>query len=235
MKKISCISCSNTHCFIKEHCSSNKTISDLKKIQTTFKQGHNIITKGLPVLGIFFIQKGKVKIFSIGLNGRPQIVRFANDGHILGHRGLGNEVYPISAVAMEDSLICFIENNKLYELFMSNPEFTLGLVKFYSRELLKVENRIKNIAQMNTRKKIAEALLLILNDFGLNEQNELNVPFTREDIANTAGTNADQVVRQLSDFAEEGIIAKRGRKIVILNLEGLKKIISAHSPKMIKR
>lgn len=235
MKKINCTSCVNTHCFIQQHCSPEAILS-LKKFQMTFKKGQNIITEGFPVLGIFFIQKGKVKVFSTGLNGRQQIVRFAADGHILGHRGYGlNDVYPISAVAMEDSTICFIENDELYKIFMGNPAFTIGIMMFYSRELLKVETRIKNIAQMNIREKVADALLMVMENFGLNEYKELDIPLTREDIANIVGTNTEQVSRQISDFEQEGLIAKRGRKIIISDYERLGKIISAYNPKRIKK
>lgn len=229
MKKTTCELCADTNCFIKMYCSPEwiQEISS-SKYQINFKQNQKIISEGEPVLGIFFIQCGKVKVYSTGLEGREQIVRFANDGHILGHRGLGNDVYPISAVAMEDSVICFVLNEKLNEMFMANPKFSVGLMMFYSRELRKIEIRMKNIAHMNIREKMAEALLLLLENFGVTKENELNVLFTRDDIASSVGTNVEQVSRQLTEFEEEGFIEKRGRKIAILKTEGLKKIISKH-------
>jgi CRP-like cAMP-binding protein len=233
-EKISCKSCLNSNCFVLQFCSPEwiETI-DHKKYQTLYKQGQNIIHEASPVLGIFFIQNGKTKVLSTGLTGRQQIVRFANDGHILGHRGVGNDVYPISVVAMEDSVVCFIENNVLHDVFMNNPQFTYGLMMFYSRELRKMEDRMKNLAQMNIREKIAESLLLVNEVFGVNEKNELNVHFTREDIANVAGTTAEQVVRQITDFEEEKLIGKSGRKIALTNIAGLRKIINDHNPHLI--
>jgi len=233
-EKISCSSCLNSNCFVLQFCSPEwiKAI-DKQKYQTLYTKGQNIIHEGSPVLGIFFIQKGKTKVLSTGLTGRQQIVRFANDGHILGHRGVGNDVYPISVVAMEDSIVCFIENSVLHEVFMNNPEFTYGLMMFYSRELRKMEDRMKNLAQMNIREKIAESLLLIYEIFGVNNLKELDIQFTREDIANVAGTTAEQVVRQFTDFEEEKLIAKSGRKIALLNIDALRKIISDHNPHLI--
>ena len=233
-EKISCSSCLNTNCFVLQFCTPEWIeLIDKEKYQTFYKQGQNIIHEGSPVLGIYFIQKGKTKVLSTGLTGSQQIVRFANDGHILGHRGVGNDVYPISVVAMEDSVVCFIENNVLHDVFMSNPKFTYGLMMFYSRELRKMEDRMKNLAQMNIREKIAESLLLVHEVFGVNAANELNVHFTREDIANVAGTTAEQVVRQITDFEEDGFITKSGRKIVLLDLVGLRKIIYDHNPHFI--
>lgn len=225
MSTINCEFCVNTGCFVKL-CSPEwvRQIDELKD-QTSYKKDQNIITEGSQVLGVFFIQKGKVKVFSIGLNGREQIVRFAADGHILGHRGIGHDVYPINAVAMEDSLICFVENDTLNEMFLANPRFTVQLMMYYSCELRKLENRIKNIAQMNIREKIADTLLLMYESFGVNKNNELNVPFSREDIADVAGSTRQQVVMQLTEFEKEGLIEKHGKKIAFHNIQELQKII----------
>ena len=227
MEKTSCELCTNTNCFVKMYCSEEwiQKISS-SKFQVVYKQNQNIIREGELILGMFFIQKGKVKVYSTGLESRQHIVRYASDGHILGHMGLGIEKYSISAVAMEDSLICFIENDMLNEMFVANSKLSIGLMMYYSRELRKSETRMKNIAQMNVKEKVAEALLLMIEIFGLNKENELNVPFSREDIASSVGTNVESVSRQLTLLEEaEGFIEKRGRKIAILNAEGLKKII----------
>ena len=229
MKKTSCESCESS-CLIQKYCSPEWVRKmDQIKCQLFFKQNQDIVNENSPILGGFFVQSGKVKIYSTGLNQRQQIVRFANPGHIIGHRGAEKERYPIGAKAMDDSVVCFIENKVLDELFEGNPKFVQELMKFYSRELRKIENRMKNLGQMNTREKISEALLLMWENFGLTEQNELNVPFTREDIANIAGTNAEQVMKQLTEFEQEGFISKAGRKIEILNLEGLKNIIKKYN------
>lgn len=234
MVTIDCKSCINIHCFIHKNLTP-EWIKNYVKFQISFKQGQHIIVEGTPVLGIYFILIGKVKIFFTGINGKQQIVRFANDGHIIGHRGLGNDIYPISAIAMEDSTICFIDNETLNEMFLSNPKFTFDMMMFYSRELRKMENRMKNIAQMNVREKVADTLLLLVENFGLNADNEIDVTFNREDIANTAGTNVEQVTRQLSDFTSEGLIVKQGKKIAIANQDGLKKIISQHNNHVITK
>ena len=111
--------------------------------------------------------------------------------------------------------------------------FVVELMKFYSQELCKIEIRMKNLGQMNTREKISEALLLLLKNFGLNEQNRLDVPFTREDIANIAGTTAEQVMTQLTEFEKNGLILKEGREIKMLNFTGLQNIIAKFNQSLI--
>jgi CRP-like cAMP-binding protein len=50
------------------------------------------------------------------------------------------------------------------------------------------------------------------------------VELTREDIASLVGTATETTIRLLSDLKSEGIIATRGKKIMILNEKALKAI-----------
>jgi CRP-like cAMP-binding protein len=226
MNDVNCKSCANADCFVK-WC-SRKWIQQIDKCkcQSLYRKNQNIIIEGSVVFGVFFIQKGKVKVYSTGINGREQIVRFASDGHILGHRGIGSDHYPISAAAMEDSHICFIENDTLNEMFFANPKFSIEMMMYYSRELRKLENRVKYIAQMNIREKTAEALLLLLEIFGIDKNKELNVTFSRDEIASTAGSTRQQVTMQLTEFERDGFIEKHGKRIALFNIESLRLLIS---------
>ncbi|MBI4931587.1 MAG: Crp/Fnr family transcriptional regulator [Bacteroidetes bacterium] len=226
-KKISCKTCSNLHCFIRENLSEKWIdVVDSSKQQLWYNKEQLIIKQGAPVTGMYFIQQGKVKVVANGYMGHEQIVRLATDGHILGHRGLGHDVYPISAVAMETSLVCFLDNATLNNSFMQNPQLPMALMMFYSRELRKMELRMKYLGQMNVREKIAEALLYINSVFGTSpDDGALNLPSCRQEIACLTGTNTDQVTKQLKDFANEKLIVKLKRRIKLINPKGLEKIV----------
>lgn len=212
---------------IKKNCSPAwlETV-DQKKYQIPFKANQSVFSLFAPVFGVYFIQTGTVKIFLTGANGNKQIVRFASQGHLFGHRGSKNETYGFNASSMNDSVICFIENHLLNDLFENNPMFSVSVMMYYSQELRKMENRLKNMAQMCIREKISDAINMLWESFGTNKNHELEVPRIREVIADIAGTNIEQVSRQISDFEVEGIIQRRGKKIVLKDPEKLKKILS---------
>jgi CRP-like cAMP-binding protein len=226
-KKISCKICNTLHCFIRENLSEKWIdIVDSSKQQVLYKEEQLIVRQGEPVAGMYFIRQGKVKVVTSGYQGQEQIVRLATDGHVIGHRGLGNDVYPISAAAMTNSLICFVDNAALSDAFIQNPKFPLALMMFYSRELRKMELRMKYLGQMNVREKIAEALLYIHKVFGISpEDGALNISSCRQEIACFAGINNDQVTKQLKDFSNENLVVKRKRRIRLINPRGLEKIV----------
>lgn len=228
-KNISCKECLNKNCLIRANCSVEwLNILSNSKYHFIQKQGQYIFIEGNPVFGIYFIKEGKVKIASSGQGNKEQIVRLARDGHILGHRGLGGDFYPVSAVAMEDTSLCFIENKILYDAFMANPKFTYELMMFYSNELRKVETRMKHLTQMNVREKTADALLFIRNAFGFEKDNQtLGIAISREEIADLAGTSVGQIIHNLSDFEKEKMILKKGKKILITDEKKLSGIVSS--------
>lgn len=232
-RKTNCKTCNNNHCFVKQHTTPEwLSVIDSKKSQSLYKKGYDVIREDATVAGIYFIQQGRVKVLRTGWQGRQQIVRLANDSHIIGHCGYGGEIYPIRATAMDDSMICFVDNVTVNDAMMHNPKFALAMIMFYSRELRKTEIRMMYLGQMNVREKVAEALLLLKATFGINStDSSLNVRISRQDIADIAGTTANRVTTQLNEFENEKLITRAKRKIIINNVAALRKIVSAFNVK----
>jgi CRP-like cAMP-binding protein len=223
----SCEDCQATDCFIKKYCTkeSINLISDLKET-SVYRENQYIAYEGNAVLGLFFIKSGKSKIISSGLAGKTQVVRLAKTGGIIGHRGYGGDKYPISAVAIEESTICFIDNDTIYKAFMDNPQLTFELMMYYSKELRKSEAKIKSQAQMNVREKVADSILSCDTLFNENLEYPFSIHLSRQDLANLAGINTEQLSRILSEFKREGIIAVSKNEICVENIDLLKEIIS---------
>ena len=134
--RIECYECKNEKCFIKQGCFGewlNKINSN--KNLLLYKKGNYIFSEGEPIYGIYFIQHGGIKVVTTSLHGRKQIVRLAKEGQILGHRGVGRTYYYFNAVALMDSLVCFVENELFYDACMNCPKFAYNLIFFYASEL----------------------------------------------------------------------------------------------------
>lgn len=226
-KKIDCHSCETTQCFVKSCSSDYISKLDKKKNQILLKNGQYIFQEGSPVFGIYFIQKGNVKIVKAGIEEKNQIVRLASIGHILGHKGGGRETYPINAIALNETRVCFLTNEVLYEAFKNNFEFAFSIMMFYSKELRLSELRTAYFAQMTVFEKVVYTLLYILKNIKANkaEKNIISI-FSRQEIANIAGTNSEQVSRVVSALKKQNILSTEGKKIIIERKRELKALIS---------
>ncbi len=230
LKGISCVDCVNESCLIKKNLLSSTVFnfSD-KKTEIKCKKGQQFIIEGAPVNGLFFVLKGKVKVYRTGINGREQIVRFANEGEIIGHRGFGTEeYYSIGAIALEDTILCYFSKNILQEALKKEPSFTYDLMLFYADELNRSEAKVKTISQMTVRERVVDTLLYIHRKFS-NKNEFLDLPLSRKEYADYAGTTEEQVIRIFSALKKENLIATKGKKICIVNLALLKQEISEHN------
>ena len=225
----SCNFCSNLNCLIKknlDNLTSLSFIDDKKTIRC--KKGQQFIIEGAPVNGLFFILKGVVKVFRTGINGREQIVRFAREGEIIGHRGFGTEeYYTIGAIALQDAVLCYFSKDDLQQALLENPKFAYDMMLFYANELNKSESKVKSISQMTVRERVIDTLLFVYRKFG-ELRGFLNLPLSRKEYADYAGTTEEQVIRIFSLLKKEGLITARGKKIGIPDLQNLKNEISEH-------
>jgi CRP-like cAMP-binding protein len=196
-----------------------------EKDYRNYKRGDILYQEGNRISGFFCINSGIIKVFKTGFDGKEQIIRFAKAGEIIAYRSvLSSEPACTSAKVIEDCQVCFIPSEILISLIKTNAEFSLDLLKLACHELGEANSFITDIAQKTVRERLAEILLLLVTDFGLDENNYLNISLTREELANIVGTATESVIRLLSEFKTDKLVELNGRKIKILNKKGLEKI-----------
>lgn len=226
----SCASCDNKNCLINKNINiiNDPTFID-EKNTLKCKKGQQFIMEGAPVNGLFFILEGTVKVFRTGINGREQIVRFAKEGEIIGHRGFGTEeYYSIGAIALQDAVLCYFSKDNLQEALLKSPKFSYDMMLFYANELNRSENKVKSISQMTVRERVIDMLLYIHRKFG-DLRGFLNLPLSRKEYADYTGTTEEQVIRIFSALKKEKLIIAQGKKIGITSVQDLKNEISEHN------
>jgi len=224
-----CNLCEGENCLVRKY--SDVLLNNDTDQNTVLKckKGQQFIIEGAPVNGLFFIKKGTVKVFRTGINGREQIVRFAKDCEIIGHRGFGTqEYYSIGAIALQDTELYYFSKEYLQKILLENPSITYDMMLFYANELNRSENKVKSISQMTVRERVIDTLLYIYRKFG-NLRGFLNLPLSRKEYADYAGTTEEQVIRVFSTLKKEGLITAKGKKIGINNVQNLKNEISEHN------
>ncbi|MCO6460133.1 MAG: Crp/Fnr family transcriptional regulator [Saprospiraceae bacterium] len=188
-----------------------------------YKKGQYLFTQFSRPVGLFCIYTGKIKLSTIGTDGKEQIIRLAKDGDIIGYRALMTEEHHrLSAIALEDSSVCLIEKDFFVKLAFQEPQLSKRVFKLISEDLRKAEEQIVSLSQKNVRERIAEALLFLKATYGLEADGKtLSVRLSREDFADYIGTSTESVIRLLSELNSSGIIELVGKKILINDIERL--------------
>ncbi len=188
-----------------------------------YKKNLIVYKEGARIKGCYYVYSGIVKIYQTGLEGKEQIIKFEQEGDIFGFRSvILQEPACTSVETLSDVVLCYIPDSILLHLIKSNPGFAYELMQIACKELGDSNHYIKNIAQKSVKKRLAEVLLRIASDFGIEKDGTLKLNISREDLSNFVGTATETVIRLLSDYKTEGLVESKGRKIKLLDIEKLK-------------
>lgn len=221
--KRSKMECDLQTCFMCKIC-LKEWIPAIGSNRKTFevKKGEKFLEEGEKVTGVYFVFDGVIKVHK-KWGDKELIVRFANKGAIIGHRGLGthSNVYPISATALESSTVCFIPLEFFTSSLKVNNEFTYNLMLFFADELQESERKMRNQVHLSVKGRVAQSIINLKNQFGMTDDGDLIFSLTRQDLASYAGATYETVFRMMNELKEEKSLDVIGKGIRILDLEKL--------------
>lgn len=134
------------------------------------------------------------------------------------------ENYLTDAAAFESSTVCMIPMTTVNEILRHNYKLCKFFIKQLSVDLGIADERTVNLTQKHIRGRLAESLAFLIDSYGLEEDNTINIYLAREDLANLSNMTTSNAIRTLSNFVNEKVIALDGRKIKIIDEEKLRKI-----------
>lgn len=223
--KLPCLICpGREHSMFKDLPETDlKTISQ-NKTCIKYKKGQTLFYEGTRPMGLFCVNSGKVKVYKVSSEGKEQIIKLAKPGDFLGYRALiSDEFYNSSATVIEEGAICYIPQEDFIQVLHNNFEFFKLMAGKMAHELGKTEKKLMALAQKSVRERLAATLLMLKDNYGVDgvERDLINIALSREDLANIIGTATETVIRLLSDFKTQQLISLQGKKIKILDTEGL--------------
>ncbi len=215
--------CDVEHCFLCRHVLPEwlpAVVANRKNF--TAKKGELIIKEGEPVSGVYFVTQGTVKVHK-KWGDKELILRFANQGGIFGHRGIHTEesLYPISATALETTTLCYVDIEFFKTTIKVNHDFAYNLLMFYADELHTSEKKMRNLALMSVKSRLAVALFNLRTQFGINTEGSIGITLSRQDLAAFTGATYETVFRTINEMIQENLIVLKGKDISILDEKGL--------------
>jgi CRP/FNR family transcriptional regulator len=222
---IGCQFCQSHHRSLFDSLSKEELESvELVKSCTRYKKGQALFHEGTRPLGVFCVNKGRIKVYRLGIDGKEQIIKVSAAGDLLGYKALiSDQHYNLSAEALDECLICFVPKEDFLELLKPGGQFYMDVLKAVCEENGLMASKMTEMAQRSVRQRAALTLLMLKDTYGIeqNEEGEIEINLTREDLANIVGTATESLIRLLNDFKKEELIETKGRRIRILDAPGL--------------
>jgi len=189
----------------------------------SFKKDETIYFKGDHSNMVYLILKGVVKSCGLDEEGKELITSVYAEDDFLGFTLLTDHLpYQEYAVAMEDVELAGISKEKVKAILEDNKSVSLELMDVITGDLENIKKQLLQMAYSSVRKKTAQTLLMYYKAINKDKQGPLKI--ARSDLAGVAGIATESLIRTLSDFKHEGLIAIENRNILVLDEEALKQI-----------
>ncbi len=191
-----------------------------------FKKNQILFLNNTKPLGVYYIKQGSVKLSRIDAEKKEKIIRIVSPNEFIGVRSIirrGN--FPYTATAIDNCATCFIPEQEFLNLIKKHPDFSCQLIITLCNLIDEAENKINSFADKSAKERIAETLLMLNNTLNIaSDVKENIIKISREDLANLTGTVKETVIRCLSKFKEQNLIAVKGRSIKLLDVNELSNI-----------
>jgi CRP-like cAMP-binding protein len=187
-----------------------------------FSRNSEIYGEGEPADYLYKVVSGTVRTYKVLNDGRRQIGSFYLPGDMFGlESGAGHS---LSAEAITDAKVLVIKRSAVAALAERDPDVAGQLWTMTSRELQRVQDHILLLIR-SAQERVASFLLEMADRTA--SSNEIQLPMSRQDIADYLGLTIETVSRTLTQLEESAMIAlPTSRHVVIRNRPALLRLKS---------
>jgi CRP/FNR family transcriptional regulator len=205
---------------------------DWEKVKHLFVVKHfgkddYIFFEGDPPSWLGVVLEGRVKMIKHSEAGKNVVLGVISPGEMLGEVAVFNgEPYPATAQAMEPTVVATIHQDDYLRLLNQYPALALRVIEELGRQLREAQDMIKSMAIERVERRIARILLKLAATTGSSSEDDIviELPLTRQDIAEMAGTTVETAIRTMSKFRKQGLVRTKRGQVIILEPHQLVKI-----------
>ena len=174
----------------------------------------------------YMVVEGKVKVSKHSSLGKEFTIAFFEPGEMFGEVAVfENKPYPASAHAVTESKVVGIKREDFLSFLANRPQVALRIINVLGGRLRDAQGRLRDLAGERVEQRLASVLLMLSAKLGL------TLPFTRQEIADMAGTTTETAIRVMSHLKDRGIIRTVRGKVIILDEQKLR-LLSEGPPRV---
>jgi CRP-like cAMP-binding protein len=186
----------------------------------TFARGDVLMHQGDPGDACYILTAGVARVSVIAANGREITLDFLEKGAVAGEIALLDGAERTASVtAIEPVSALRLDRSALRDIIASRPDFAWQLLGQMARRLRTANATIESDRAFASGPRLARSLIRLMatGPDGARLRHQLN----QTDLAHFAGMSREQINRQLSIWADNGIIERVQGQVRILDPETL--------------
>ena len=174
---------------------------------------------------IFFLKRGRVKIATMGEDGREVIKAVLYPGEVFGELSLaGEEKRRDHAVALDDDVdICAMNIDDVQAMLSENPNLNMAITRMIGERTISIERRLEGMVFKDSRARIVDFLKEMAKKHGqrVGQETLLKHALTHQDIADLTATSRQTVTTVLNELKKQDQVYLERGKLLIRDLDRL--------------
>lgn len=172
-----------------------------------------------PAKSFFLLLHGHLRVFRLTPDGRQVVIRFVVPGELFGiAMAMGKANFPANAVAVQDSVVMAWPNTAWDEMVARVPALATIMMQTIGNRLEDSHNRVVEMSTQQVERRVARAVVRLASSVGRETEDGIliDMPLSREDLAQMTGTTLFTVSRLISSWEAAGHVQAGRQKLLIL-------------------
>lgn len=200
-----------------------------KGILRSIEEGEFFFFQGDPATYLYVLVSGRAKLLQTNQVGQQVNLRIINEWQMFGALGAVREdaTYPATAQALEPSTALAIESNFLKEMMKTRPHLNINLMQLMTGYIMEMQERYRELATEKVERRIALTILRLAGQIGkraAGKEMSVELPLSRQDVAEASGTTIYTVSRVLAEWERRGLVESGRERVLIRNPHALVQI-----------
>lgn len=192
-----------------------------------FSKKEFLFQQGEPAETFYILLEGRARLTQINPEGHQVIISYLGTGAGIGIIVvLSNMPYPLSAQAVTDCSFLAWNSDTTLQLMERFPKLAINGMRLVAKRFRQLQNQHMGLITERVEQRMARALLRLARQAGKKTDQGvmLDLPLSRQDLAELTGTTLYTVSRICRQWEQAGLVRPSREKILILNLHGLESI-----------
>ncbi len=197
----------------------------------SYKRDQEMMAQGDQGDSLFMVLAGLARVSMLAANGREIVLDYAEPGAVLGEIAfldMGERTASVHAIDPVEVLI--LSRSAFDEIVDRHPGMAMRLLRAMARRLRQSNQVIEADRAYTSGPRLARFLLRLLiagNDNQPDSEGHLKLALSQGELGNFAGMSREQINRQLSAWAESGVVTLKGGRVTILDRMALMDVAEA--------
>lgn len=195
--------------------------------QQTLEEGVFAFFQDDPAERIFVLMEGRLKLTQFAPDGQQVIMRMATPWMLVAAISMvSGAVYPVTAQAAETCLLMYWSQSEMLALIERFPRMALNAMRVLAGHVREFQDRYRELATERVERRLARTVIRLASQVGRKTDDGvlLDLPLTRQDLAEMTGTTLYTVSRILSSWESKGLISAGRERVTIRFPHGLVRI-----------